>query len=648
MHRVAVVTISLGLRQLTALWLLAVLLCLLTMTASSTARASHDHANTLSQDVTVTYCASEKPLQTLDQALSCEYVDYADARPMMEKSPRWVKVVAKTSQAPQTLTINVGPHFLRQVEVFDGMSGKIVGGPVGTAYPYSPEHGLLASYAFAIDLDDTRVHTYYVRIFTLKNVPYAFVQASVDPATTFTMNRRLGLGIHLGVLGLLLFISAGVYAATRTPVMGIFALVILNLLLGTMSGSGLLFKYVWPQWPWINEMFFSTMFYLRPAVWLWLAQSFLATYQTPTWYRPALQVAYALVAAMIVLVWVGWGEISSILAVVFAATIFPIGQIIAIKMTTRIRPVYQRILITGYAIGALATWSAMLLVFFPSNNPELPIQVTRIIDYAIPLILLGLVVFHYRETTLQLAATQAENVKIRLGLDLEQKLQRERKLMVDMLTHELKNPLASISMAIGSLSGAINEDNSLARRRLQNMAHSVRNMDAVIERCNLMNQLDQSALQCQPSRVCLRHAINEVLSRFTESSRVRLQIDGADAVIIDPQFFQMVISNLIDNALKYSPPNTVVTMHVMHQQTATAYELCIDISNPIGDREPPEASMVFTRFYRQTAAQKTSGSGVGLYLAQALARLMGGEIRYRPAGDHVTFRLEISGLTVHE
>lgn len=597
--------------------------------------------------VTVQYCSSGKDRLTLVQAKHCQYVGYVDAAPSVQgNAVRWVRVKAHITTLPQRLSISVGPHLVNEIEVFDGQTDKRLGGPVGLAYPYSAEHGLLVGYTFSISPETVGEHTYYIRIVT-SSLPYAFVQATLDPAIAKTIDQQIGLGIHLGVLGLLVFISAAVYAVTRTLIMGVFTLVILNLLLSTLAGSGLLFQYVWPEWPRFNDLFFKTMFSLRSGLWLWLAQTFLAPYRTPGWYRPACKFAYAIVAVMMLSAWTNWGQLSSLLTLVFAVFVFPIGQIVAIKLTTDIRLLYQRILMAGYAVGAVGMWAALLVVIYPTDNPQLPIQISRFIDYANPVILLGLVMFHYRETILQLTATREENVAIKLGLELEQKLKEERKLMVDMLTHELKNPLASISIASGSLASSIRHSDNLTKRRLENIERSVRNMDAVIERCNIMNQLDQSALEPHMSRINLREQLSHTIDQYADGCRVKLTLDDHNETMTDPQFFQMIASNLIDNALKYSPSGSEVQVSISRQADISRSKLVMKVTNQIGSKGLPDKAMVFTRFYRHPLAHRTSGSGVGLYLTKALINLMGGHITYESDGYQVIFEVLLPETTRH-
>lgn len=607
----------------------------------SVSQASGLATDTSTSTVTVQYCTSDKGRLTLAQAKQCPYASYAHAAPAAKGyAVRWVRVQAYISQAPKTLTINIGPHLVREVEIFDGRTGEQIGGPVGLAYPYSPEHGLLVGYTFSFTPSTAGEHTYYVRIATA-SFPYAFVQAAIDPVAAQAMSQQIGLGIHLGVLSLLVLISAGVYSVTRTPIMGVFFLVILNLLLNTLAGSGLLFQYLWPESPHFNALFFNTMAYLRAGLWVWLAQTFLAPYQSPVWYRTGCRLAYGVVAIMVISVWFGLNEISGLLALVFVVFVLPIGQIIAIWMTQNIRAVYRRILLAGYSLGTIGIWAALLVVLYPTDDPLLPIQISRVIDYANPVVLLGLVIFHYRETMLQLAATREENVAIKLGLELEQKLREERKLMVDMLTHELKNPLASISLASASLATSTGPGDNLTKRRLANIELSVQSMDAVIERCNVMNQLDQSALEPNRSRIGLKESLSDNIGRFADGQRVKVSIEGPNAFVTDAQFFQMIVSNLIDNALKYSHTGSDVYLSIHRRVDRLGNQLIMEITNQIGSKGLPDSQWVFTRFYRHPLAQRTSGSGVGLYLTKSLVTLMGGHIDYEPDEHHVTFRVTL-------
>ena len=593
-------------------------------------------------NVSVLYCADVREQLDLNQAKECPYVPYEDLTlPTQQGSTVWVKVTAHPNQADSPIGVFVAPHLIYSIEIFNGQTNQLIAGPVGTAYPYSKLHGLVGGYGFVLEPNDLSVNVYYVRLVT-RALAYAFVQASsVDQATHQSLTQQLGLGLHLGVLGLLFLASTVGWLVTRDRITGCFALVILNLLLATLAGSGLLFQYLWPEWPQLNEPFFNAMFYLRVGFWVLLAQTFLARYQPPRWYRSACAIAYWLVGMMLVLSWFGYSSISNWLLLIFGVTLVPIFQIIAIYMTQEMRVFYRHILMAGYALGAILVWTTLLITVFPTHDPRLPIQFARLVDYVNPLILLALVVFHYRETALQLTETKKENLAIRLGLELEQKQREERKLMVDMLTHELKNPLASISLAIGSLTRVFKHSDSPVIRRLVNMDQSVRSMDSVIERCNLMNQLDQNSLACTPHAIDTHEVLTGTIGRFSDGRRVKLAMELPAVFVTDPQFLKMIVGNLIENALKYSPPDSDVTVAITQSISSSTRHLLMEVTNQIGTKGFPDKRMVFTRFYRNPLAVQTTGSGVGLYLVHGLVQLLHGHIEYRPSDTQVVFRLQL-------
>jgi signal transduction histidine kinase len=618
-------------------------LVLLCVTASANARGAvvlADPVASINPDqISVLYCLDSQGTMTLSLAKRCQYLERRGLRlPITHDAVLWVKLT--TTANPKydgAINVLVGPHLIRSIEIFDGRTDALLAGPVGTGYPFSAAHGLLGGYTFVLDSFAGLTATYYLRIAT-NGLPYAFVEASrTGQASGEPLNQQVGLGIHLGALGLLLLASVSVFAATRNRVTGCFALVILNLLLATLAGSGFLFMYVWGDWPRFNEVFFNSMFYLRVGLWVLLAQTILMPYQTPGWYRMGCWASYLIVAIMLLLSWFGFGYFSNILLLFVGVTLIPVFQVAAIYRTRAIRPFYKQVLAACFAIGAVLVWLTLLITVFVTSKPDLSIQFTRLVDYVNPLILLALVVFHYRETARQLADAKKENLTIRLGLEFERKLKDERKILIDMLTHELKNPLATISLAIGSLASTFSNSQTHILRRLQNIDQSVRRMDSVIERCNLMNQLDQCAFAPESEDISLSESITRVIDQFPASERISFDISGEDQFATDPQLFHIVISNLLDNALKYSPIGTPVSLSLTLGLNEPTLHLHIKVTNQIGTHGLPDKEKVFTRFYRNPLALDKAGSGVGLYLVKTVVDLLQGKVDYRHTTHDVTF-----------
>jgi signal transduction histidine kinase len=110
---------------------------------------------------------------------------------------------------------------------------------------------------------------------------------------------------------------------------------------------------------------------------------------------------------------------------------------------------------------------------------------------------------------------------------------------------------------------------------------------------------------------------------------LRLDGDGAAVVASTSEDLGVIVDNLVENAIHYSPPGTTVTIQWGGGRAARLAVL--DEGPGVG---PEERERVFERFYRGGAAGGTAGTGLGLSVVEALARRWGGEVSLenRPEG----------------
>jgi K+-sensing histidine kinase KdpD len=107
----------------------------------------------------------------------------------------------------------------------------------------------------------------------------------------------------------------------------------------------------------------------------------------------------------------------------------------------------------------------------------------------------------------------------------------------------------------------------------------------------------------------------------------------ADLILLN-----MVLTNLIDNALKYSSPNELVRVELTHESLPT-HQVQMSISNAVNPQGLPLAEKIFTKYYRSPYFQQMDGSGLGLYLSHKMVGLMQASIRYEPSPTQVRFVL---------
>jgi signal transduction histidine kinase len=108
----------------------------------------------------------------------------------------------------------------------------------------------------------------------------------------------------------------------------------------------------------------------------------------------------------------------------------------------------------------------------------------------------------------------------------------------------------------------------------------------------------------------------------------------------DGRLLRIVMSNLVDNALKYGKEGEQVDVELL----ADGEHLCMVVSNAIGIAGLPDSQRIFEKYYRAPRAHAFTGSGLGLHIAAALAQLLGGELRYQPTDERVVFELRLQAI----
>ena len=111
----------------------------------------------------------------------------------------------------------------------------------------------------------------------------------------------------------------------------------------------------------------------------------------------------------------------------------------------------------------------------------------------------------------------------------------------------------------------------------------------------------------------------------------------------DPAILRKVLCNLLENAAKYSPPGTPITLSACAQ----GGDIAISVADQGIGIDPAEHPLIFERFYRaHTAGDGASGTGMGLAISRAIAEAHGGRIEVvSQPGQGSVFTLLIPGLS---
>lgn len=229
-----------------------------------------------------------------------------------------------------------------------------------------------------------------------------------------------------------------------------------------------------------------------------------------------------------------------------------------------------------------------------------------------------------QETTLQ--ARVAEQVST-----TERERREEQERFLEMLAHEIKNPLAAIR--------TLSENPAVRPTDIDKIKGLVSDIDSVIKLCVQSGQLEQGKFERLDHDCDVGDLLGELQDRSTDRARIRLGRAAATAVRTDSRLLKIILENLLGNALKYSASGSVIDITARRTAREARDGVEVEIANPPGRAGFPDPAQVFEKFYRDPGARSVTGSGLGLYLVHNLAHLLGATVEYVPDPVLVRFKL---------
>jgi len=206
------------------------------------------------------------------------------------------------------------------------------------------------------------------------------------------------------------------------------------------------------------------------------------------------------------------------------------------------------------------------------------------------------------------------------------KLAKQQQNFMMAVTHELKTPIAVTLLNLETLLKR-KLDIEKQERLIGNTIHEANRLNALCNNILLAAQLDGGIYQSEKESIPLSDMLENSTQNFkTRFPQRQLLTKISPAVYIQGQelLLQMLINNLIDNALKYSPKESTITITLKH--TNTKVELQVT-DEGIGIAAI-EKKKIFDKFYRvgDENTRKTKGSGLGLFLCKKIMQDHSGQI----------------------
>ncbi|MBZ5601959.1 MAG: DUF4118 domain-containing protein [Acidobacteriia bacterium] len=199
--------------------------------------------------------------------------------------------------------------------------------------------------------------------------------------------------------------------------------------------------------------------------------------------------------------------------------------------------------------------------------------------------------------------------------------------LLDAIAHEFKTPLTSLKAASTALLSGLGQLSPEGRELASIIDEETDRLSLLVTEAVRMSQIDAGTVRLDRAPVSVAQLLDQVLTHFAaqiEGRSVSVRIaPELPQVSVDRDLMALALRQLLDNALKYSPPETPIDI------SATAADRQITIC--VHDQGPGipagERARIFDKFYRRSEARRlVPGTGLGLYIAREITRAHGGDI----------------------
>jgi two-component system, OmpR family, phosphate regulon sensor histidine kinase PhoR len=207
-------------------------------------------------------------------------------------------------------------------------------------------------------------------------------------------------------------------------------------------------------------------------------------------------------------------------------------------------------------------------------------------------------------------------------------VEASHKEFVSNVSHELRNPLASVKAMVETLEDGVIEGNPVAKDFLERIHRDIDRMNHLVNDLLELSRLESGQLALQISPLELRPLVEEVRLRFSalaEAREVLVEADlppGLPQVRGDREKLQQVLINLVENALKFTPASSRITLSAQAQNGMVEVKV-MDTGAGIAQEHLPH---IFERFYKVDRARRDGGTGLGLAIVKQIVEAHRGEV----------------------
>ncbi|NKI25753.1 PAS domain S-box protein [Arenibacter sp. 6A1] len=237
--------------------------------------------------------------------------------------------------------------------------------------------------------------------------------------------------------------------------------------------------------------------------------------------------------------------------------------------------------------------------------------------------------------------------QLTIALAKEKELNELKTRFLSLVSHEFKTPLSSILTSVTLLSKYTQTEQQQKRdKHVNTIKNKVRQLDTILSDFLSVERLESGKVNYKIEMFPLSKLVNEVVydaNMLLKPGQKIVYPENIDNIILnfDEKTLELVLSNLVHNAIKYSPENSIITMEVTQEKEGIVLQI-IDAGIGIPAKEQ---KYIFNRYFRAENALVNQGTGIGLNIAKQHLENLGASLYFfseENKGSTFTVRIPVN------
>jgi signal transduction histidine kinase len=571
---------------------------------------------------------------------------------LMEK-PVWIKLRiipqsptsfenASTIGYDSAVVLRIGLLALDSIELFERVNGEWIKQHRGDKVKQKYASCLDDCHCFELRSDPKDPIDLYLKIQTTTINTVVLEAVPVRDLPLLVANRMVTLMGTFAVATSLLVIGLLFFVIERSSLVATFCAFQTSVVLLILLSTGLLSRVFEDPSPELINNLNQYLLSIRAIFTVLLGYVLLQPYKLHSYYRKAMWFLAGLCVVSMYFVVSDQFSNASRLNIAIHVICFLV-QILGAATAQNISKLLRWLTLIGYLIFEIILIGSIFTAFnlYPEISQSTPLFMqslgdSRLNGSRVGIFLFAILIIQVFDRR-KISNETLENFKLEAAKSTAQRERLiERQSMIDMLTHELKNPLGTIRFAIASLRRNVSIDSD-SQQRVKRIDDSVERMNALIEHVALSNKIDRFDTSQVKEPVDIAELIEVAIGDYDDMRVFRIDVERGLNIPTSRLMLSLILQNLISNAYKYHlQTDTVLIKGFTQKNTAV-----IEISNTIDLDKSPDSTKLFQAYYRHNNVQEQPGMGLGLSLSKAAAEKINGTIEFSQERNLILFSLKV-------